>query len=253
MTNLTERATEGHSDGAADMTIDELAHTTGMTVRNIRAHQSRGLIPPPVVRARTGYYGAEHLARIRLIQEMQAEGYNLKAIERLLAGASGAVEQALGFKRAALAPFSDEAPEVLTLEEVEERLGGPLEPKLLRKAERLGLVRPVDDERFEVPSPTMMRAGAELVSLGVPVSHVLAVGETINRHSQRIAEAYVRLFADDVLGGLERRGSRDPEEWERVREALERLRPLAEEALLAGFQQTMTRAVERRFGKALGG
>ena len=43
-----------------------------MSVRNIRNHQSRGLLPPPEVRARTGYYGPEHVARLRLIQEMQA-------------------------------------------------------------------------------------------------------------------------------------------------------------------------------------
>lgn len=253
MAKVTERTLTEPEPGAAEMTIDELAHATGMTVRNIRAHQSRGLLPPPEVRARTGYYGSEHLARIRLIQEMQAEGFNLKSIERLLQGSSGAVEEALGFKRAALAPFDDEEPEVLTSEQLDERLGGPLDPRLLRKAERLGLIRPMDGDRYEVPSPTLLHAGAELVSLGVPVSHVLAVAETINRHSRRISDAYVRLFGDDVLGRLEHSGSRDPEEWERVREALERLRPLAEEALLAGFRQAMTSAVERRFEKALGG
>ena len=35
-----------------EMTIRELAERTGMTVRNIRAHQTRGLLPPPVVRGR---------------------------------------------------------------------------------------------------------------------------------------------------------------------------------------------------------
>ena len=68
------------SDGERRLTIDQLAQRTGMTVRNIRAHQSRGLLPPPMVVARTGYYGDEHVARIRLIQEMQAEGFNLKSI-----------------------------------------------------------------------------------------------------------------------------------------------------------------------------
>ena len=34
-------------DTAVELTIDELAHETGMTARNIRAHQSRGLLPPP--------------------------------------------------------------------------------------------------------------------------------------------------------------------------------------------------------------
>ena len=78
---MAEDATTVADEG---MTIDELARESGMTARNIRAHQSRGLLPAPVVRARTGYYGAEHLARIRLIQDMQAQGFNLKSIERLL-------------------------------------------------------------------------------------------------------------------------------------------------------------------------
>src|SRR5919107_3143835 len=68
----------------SELTIDELAQRTGMTVRNIRAHQSRGLLPPPAVRGRTGYYGEEHVDRIELIREMQGQGFNLEAIRRLV-------------------------------------------------------------------------------------------------------------------------------------------------------------------------
>src|SRR5215217_3659462 len=67
-----------------ELTVEQLAFETGMSVRNIRNHQSRGLLPPPEVRARTGYYGPQHVARLRLIQEMQAEGFNLSAIESLI-------------------------------------------------------------------------------------------------------------------------------------------------------------------------
>ena len=52
------------SDDDNDLTIDELARKIGMTVRNVRAHQSRGLLPPPTLRGRTGYYGKEHVARL---------------------------------------------------------------------------------------------------------------------------------------------------------------------------------------------
>lgn len=235
------------------LTIDELARETGMTVRNIRAHQSRGLLPPPDVRARTGYYGPEHVARVKLIQEMQADGFNLASIQRLLEGASGAVEEALGFKRAALAPFVEEEPEFATLEELDARLGGAVDQRSLRQAEKLGLIRPLGAGRYEIPSPTLLRAGEELIDLGVPLRHALAVAERINRHSRAIAEAFVRLFVQDVVGPLDKRGSAEPEEWERVREAVERLRPLATEALVAGFQQTMTRAVERSFSSAIRG
>jgi DNA-binding transcriptional MerR regulator len=236
---------------ATALTIDELARETGMTVRNIRAHQSRGLLPPPVVRARTGYYGPEHVARIKLIQEMQADGFNLASIQRLLEGASGAVEEALGFKRAALAPFVEEEPEFATLEELDARLGGAVDERSLRQAEKLRLVRPVGDGRYEIPSPTLLLAGEELIELGVPLRHVLAVAEQITRHSRAIAEAFVRLFVQDVVGPMRKRGSDRPEDWERMRLAVERLRPLASEALHAGFQQTMTRAVERRFADVL--
>ena len=68
------------------LTIGELAESAGMTVRNIRNHRSRGLIGPPVLEARTGYYGAEHLERLKLIRAMQAEGFNLEAISCLLGG-----------------------------------------------------------------------------------------------------------------------------------------------------------------------
>ena len=237
---------------AGELTIDELARETGMTVRNIRAHQSRGLLPPPEVRARTGYYGPEHVARLRLIQEMQAEGYNLKAIERLVHGATGAVEEALGFKRALLAPFGDEQPEYLTQEDLDERFNGPFDEKVLRKALKLGLLRPLGDGRFEVPSPTLLRAGEELVSLGVDITHVLAVAEQVMRHSRAVAQAFVRVFVDDVIGPLPPPGTDDSSaEWARLREALERLRPLASDALLAAFQQTMTYETEKRFTRAL--
>ena len=44
-----------------DLTIEQLAAQSGMTVRNIRSHRARGLLPAPEVRDRVGYYGPEHL------------------------------------------------------------------------------------------------------------------------------------------------------------------------------------------------
>jgi hypothetical protein len=111
-------------------------------------------------------------------------------------------------------------------------------------------VRSLGDGRYEVPSPTLLRAGEELVGLGIPLSHALGVAEKIERHSRSIAEAFVRLFLQDIVGG-EMPGSRSPEEWARLAEALQRLRPLATEAVRAGFQQTMGRAVERQVAKTL--
>ena len=43
------------------MTIEQLSARSGFTVRNIRSHGARGLLPAPEVRDRIGYYGSEHL------------------------------------------------------------------------------------------------------------------------------------------------------------------------------------------------
>jgi DNA-binding transcriptional MerR regulator len=233
-----------------ELTIDELARETGMTVRNIRAHQSRGLLPPPDVRARPGYYGPEHVARLRLIQDLQAEGFNLKSIERLIVASNGTSEQVLEFGRAVLTAFVQEEPELATLDELMTRLRSTDE-RAIKKAARLDLIRPLGDGRYEVPSPTLLRAGEELAAMGVPPMHALAVAEQIQRHTRAIAESFVRLFMEDVAGGEIDPTQRTPQEWDQLSDALARLRPLAGEAVGAAFQQTMTAAIERQLQKTL--
>jgi DNA-binding transcriptional MerR regulator len=57
-----------------------------MTVRNIRAYQARGLLPPPLVDGRVGYYTKVHRDRLTMIRRLRAEGFNLVAISALLTG-----------------------------------------------------------------------------------------------------------------------------------------------------------------------
>src|SRR5215212_3672313 len=246
--DVEHRRLRSMTGAAAEYTIDELARETGMTVRNIRAHQSRGLLPPPEVRARTGYYGPEHIERLRLITNMQAEGFNLAAIQRIVeASNGGGGRQILDFGREVLGAF-DEEPELTTGDELAGRFGGELDVKALEQAFKLGLLAPLGDDRYEIASPTLLRAGEELFRLGIPLSHALAVAERIQRNSRPIAESFIRLFIEDVIGPGDPT-ERTPEEWERLRETLERLRPLAVEAVRAGFQQTMSAAVDEQVAK----
>jgi DNA-binding transcriptional MerR regulator len=221
-----------------------------MTVRNIRSHATRGLLPPPEVRARTGYYGPEHIARLRLIRELQGNGYNLGGIKHLLSRADGSTDDVLTFARALLAPFENEQPEVATVAELAARFGTDIEPKTAARAERLGLILPLGDGRFEVPSPTLLAAGEAVVSLGLPLETALDLIERVGGHADAVSTAFVRLFMDGVWKPFAAAG--EPEaDWPKVREALERLRPLATEALVAVFHQRMTAATERAFGREL--
>jgi DNA-binding transcriptional MerR regulator len=240
------------ANGSEQLTIDALARRTGMTVRNIRAHQSRGLLPPPEVRGRTGYYGRDHIARIELIRELQADGFKLEAISRLLDSAGGSSDEVRRFTRAVKAPFEDEEPQIITPEELAERYGdaGDKAPEMLRRAEKLGILRPLADGNFEELSPRLGRAASELASLGVSSETALDVAREIRKHADAVAKTFVELFIREVWKPFEDQGRPD-HDLPKVREAVERLRPLASDALLAVFQLAMSDAVERRVGREL--
>jgi DNA-binding transcriptional MerR regulator len=233
-----------------EMTIDELARRTRLTVRNIRAYQSRGLVPPPALRGRTGYYGEEHVARIELIRELQSEGFNLEAIRRLIEGAGGEPEEVLRFTRAVREPFEREEPRAVTIDELARSWGDRADPRILNRALELGLLRELGDGRYEERSPRLSQAGLELARLGIATETGLDVIATARRHADGVAEAYVQLFLNEIWKPFVAAG-RPQERWPEVRDALERLRPLAAEVLLAVFGLAMTEATERAFGREL--
>src|SRR5580658_9309584 len=129
---------------APDLTIEQLAAEVGMTVRNIRNHHSRGLLPAPEVRARVGFYGADHVARLRLILDLQADGFNLTAIERLLSGSDGLAQRLLGLRIAVTAPFEAETPEVITNDELTKRFG-EVDAKAIARIRKLKLLVPLGE------------------------------------------------------------------------------------------------------------
>lgn len=236
--------------GAASLTIDELAQRVGMTVRNVRAHQSRGLLPPPEVRGRTGYYSDDHVARLELIKDMQADGFNLRAIRAALdALPAGAGPEALAFRRRVVAPWSDEEPELMDRSALVALMGaGAVD--LVDEAAKLGIVRMLDADRVEVPAPSLVRAAAEVVALGVPLEDLLKLQREMNRHVGAVAKAFVRLYVEHVWHPFVTKGQ--PEEmWPAVRDALDRLQPLAGESLLATFRLAMEQATLDAVGTEL--
>jgi len=249
---MAELAPVGAAAGDPQYTIDQLAQETGVTTRNIRAHQSRGLLPPPAVRGRTGFYGPEHIARLRFILRMQADGFNLNAIRRILDSVpAGSVGEVLDFESALRSAWEEEQPEIFERDELLRLLGlERMDAAVEARAQRLGLVTPLPDGRLEVRSPALVRAAADLVSLGIPLNTCLDVQEGLTRHAQGVARSFNELFLAQIWQPFERAG-RPEAEWPRIQQALERMRPLATEALLATFRLAMGREVERAFGRIL--
>ena len=232
-----------------ELTIEQLAAQVGMSVRNIRNHHTRGLLPAPEVRSRVGYYNADHVARLRLIQDLQADGFNLAAIERLLSGSEGLANRLLGLRHAVTAPFEPERPEVVTAAELQQRFG-TVSAKDAELVRRLRLLVPLGDDRFEAPSPALLNAAEEVMALGISLHAALALVERVSRDCDSIARSFTRLFLKEVWEPFEQAGQ-PQERWDELIAAVGALRPLASEALLALFKQAMTAQLEGVFGKVI--
>src|SRR3982751_5738369 len=127
-------------DAPGEFTIDELARRAGTTTRNIRAHQSRGLLSPPRLAGRVGYYSQEHLDRLLHIAKLQERGFSLASIHNLLE----AQEKGLGLT------------EVLGLEEVLTR------PWVEEKAEFVSESGLVSDFPEITDDPDLVKLGIDL-------------------------------------------------------------------------------------------
>ncbi len=228
------------------MTIDELARRAGVTTRSIRNHQTAGLLPPPTLVGRVGHYDEGHLARLRLIAQLQEQGFSLAGIGELLrAWESGrTLADVLGFEQAITAPWTDEEPEVMTAEELLALFPeAAADPALAVRGLELGLIVPEGD-RFRVPSPSLLRAGAELVAVGVPMAATQDEFAALRDDMERIAARFVALFERYVWQPFVEAGM-PPERLAGVTQALRRMRPLAASsvhALLATAMEQQTAA-----------
>ncbi|HEX8050778.1 MAG TPA: MerR family transcriptional regulator [Solirubrobacterales bacterium] len=237
------------AESEADLTVEQLAYETGMSVRNIRNHQSRGLLPPPEVRSRIGYYGPAHVARLRLIQEMQSEGFKLSAISRLIGEHGADADRFVGLRQAVTAPFATEAPEVYSREELAEKFGTD-DDRLIGKAKKLGLLVDLGEDRYEAPSPALVRAAEEVLAMGIDLPAALAAIEKLSRNAQSSARTFVDLFVENVWKPFDEEG-RPEEGWDEIIAAIGRLRPLAFDALSATFRLSLTTEIEKAFGEVL--
>src|SRR5204862_816178 len=158
---------------ATEHRVDELARLAGTTVRNVRAYQDKGLLPPPRREGRVGLYTDAHLARLRLIGHLLERGYSLSNIAELISAWERGqdIGALLGLEAELVQPWSDEQAGSITFDELTELFGD--DPDALREAVKLGLLEPEEDgDGFGVPSPRLLHAGAELVAAGIPLEAV---------------------------------------------------------------------------------
>jgi DNA-binding transcriptional MerR regulator len=179
-----------------------------------------------------------------MIRDLQDQGFNLGGIKRLLDDTHGTAERLLRFK-AALTHVGDETPERLTIGQLGRRfrVDASAAPQVLARAERLGVLMPAGENLYDAPSPALLGVAEEVVARGVPLDALFDVFEQLEEHCDAVAHAFVGLFMEQVWRPFEAAGM--PEErWSELDVALQRLLPLASDALMAIFARRMRRQVE---------
>ena len=234
-----------------ELTVDQLAAEVGMTVRNVRAYAARGLLPPPRLVGRTGYYGPDHVARLKLVREMLSQGYTLAAVERALAGTPDASSpSSLALHRTLLTPFLPDQPEETTVDALAARVGPDADPALLAELADMGVVEAIDEERVRVLDPTLVSAGLQVMRLGIDPATVIRAQRRVIELVEEAAATYVGMFQQTMWADFVARGMPE-DEWDRITDAVERLQPLAAQALLASFRTAMADAAARAYEEAV--
>ncbi len=230
---------------AEEWSVDDVARLAGTTVRNVRLYQERGLLPPPRRDGRRGWYGEDHLARLRLVLSMLRRGYPLSAIRELTEAwdARRSLGDVLGFEEALARPFTTEQPRRVSAAELAELFPG-IDPDSARLALELELVVPdPDGDGLIVPSPALLEAGARLAADGVPIAVVMEVAADIRAVTEKLADRFVSLFLEHVWQPFVKAGM-PADDLPRITEALARQRPLATEAVVAALAHALQRRVD---------
>jgi DNA-binding transcriptional MerR regulator len=230
------------------LTIDQLAERTGITVRNIRYYAGRGLLPPPMLRGRTGLYGPDHLARLELVSELSALGFTLSAIEthlERLPPSAGAAELAL--QRVLLTPWVPEEIQEVDRAELDRHAGRALTADDLDALERLGAITPLPEGRVQLHGPGALSSALAVIDSGLPSDVWRRAHELIRQHTNALADDLMAMFQDEVLQPYRERGRR-AEERMRLAQALSQLKPVTVHGLVTAFGRAVNRAIRERIG-----
>lgn len=166
------------------MTITELAERVGMTPRNIRAYQSKGLLFPPHIEGRVARYSGIHAARLQLISSLHREGFTLAAIKRLVDTPGSYAAIVADRRRRFREESSDISP---TVPVSEERIRAMFQDDVPEEITDTGLVWR-DVEGHLVSHTVVVGVARTLLENGVPADVVAALQVEAVRAARPLAE-----------------------------------------------------------------
>jgi DNA-binding transcriptional MerR regulator len=231
--------------------LDELARRAGVASTTVRLYQAKGLLAPPRLEGRTGWYDDSHLSRLRLIARLQGEGYSLAGIANLLEQweHGRGLDAVIGVEAELDALLGDVHAIVVDPVELLERFrDGSMTPDLLQRAASLALVQPTDDGKIRVADRRFLETGAALAHLGIPLDVILDEWEALVVHTDDIAARFVGLF-ETHLAPADWRAGLDTERARELAQTLARLQATARQVVAAALDASVARVGRERLGE----
>jgi DNA-binding transcriptional MerR regulator len=222
------------------LTIDELAARIGLPSSTIRMYQTKGVLHAPRRQGRVAYYDASHVERLTLVQRLQQRGFSLPAIAELISAREKGESVA-----AVLGMGETEGPDDwvrIKVRDIKHLIPmGDVQPRLLLRAMRLGLVR----WKYGWPHARRwaLEAGGRLAGLRVPSDDVMDSFTRLRTATDAVAADFVRLFERQFWPELARKAG-DENQLENVRALLVELTYTAETAVVGTLRESIRDAAE---------
>ncbi len=233
--------------------LDDLARHADVASTTVRLYQAKGLLAPPRLEGRTGWYDDSHLSRLRLIARLQEEGHSLAGIADLLEQwqQGRSLDAVIGIESELATLLGDGHAVVLDAADLTARFPeDSMTPELVHRAATLGLVEPTDDGRIRVTDRRFIDTGSTLAELGIPLDGVLDEWEALVPHTDEIAERFVAIF-EAHLAPNDWRNSLDDAEARALATALAQLQATARQVTLAALDASIARIGRERLGELL--
>ncbi|MGA8987056.1 MerR family transcriptional regulator [Aeromicrobium sp.] len=237
---------------ADEYTVDELAARAQMTVRNVRAYASRGLIEPPRLEGRTGFYNREHLQRLQLVRQLIERGFTLAAIEKAVQNTPHNTAGHTLDLMTILDQPDGEDPEIMSRDDLAALASVDRDDTLIESLLGLGLVAKLDGDRVRLIEPTVVRAGAAAVTLGVAPETVIALFPLLRGHLRTIADEFVRDVVDELVQPFIDAGLPE-DDWPRIISVVQSLLPIASQVTLGIFRSEFREAIDLEVGQQIAG
>jgi DNA-binding transcriptional MerR regulator len=233
--------------------LDELARHAEVASTTVRLYQSKGLLPPPRLEGRTGWYDDSHLSRLRLIARLQNEGHSLAGIADLLEQWENgrSLDAVIGIEAELDSLLGDVHAIVIDPADLLARFPeGSMTPELMQRAATLGLVEPTEDGQIRVADRRFLDSGSALAGLGIPTEVILDEWDALSAHTDDMAERFIAIFEthlapDDWRNGL------DTEQARELATTLAQLQVTARQVVVAALDASVARLGRERLGELI--